>query len=389
MKSKKLVLALSAAAIGGFLLFIGINVLKMDVSLSTTIDFTAPKSSLTGVDIDTGYGQWAVAVNGNVIFKSEDELPIQPTASTTKMILALAVMEKKPFELGDGGETIVITDEMYDKYAWYLNNNGSNTPVYVGEEISEYDALASTLMVSSNNMADSLAIWAFGSLGEYREYAMNMLSKMGLVHTTIGEDASGFSESTTSTAEELATIGNKVLEQPVLAEIVSRSEYEVPVAGELQNTNKLLGELGIIGVKTGYIGEPSGYCLVSGYKVGNNNVTVALLGALSREQSFDDSRTIVESLHTQLVEQVIVPKDTVVGYYDSWWAGKVSISTVDEVSDVVYEDLAGELKMNGINGELIVSSLDNSYEAAVKTEEFALEPSFWQKILHVFGWRAE
>ena len=65
--------------------------------------------------------QWAVAVDGRVV-ASGVNTKIQPTASTTKMILALAIMEKKPFEKDSDGETITITQEMYDRYAWYIAN---------------------------------------------------------------------------------------------------------------------------------------------------------------------------------------------------------------------------------------------------------------------------
>ena len=372
-----------------FLFFIVIKIAVMDTTLSVLVDFTLPKSTFTGINYGTNYGQWAVAVNGSVIAKSAENLPNHPTASTAKMILALAVMKERPFDLGELGETITITDEMYDRYVWYINNNGSNTAVVRGEEISEYDALASILMASSNNMADSLAIWAFGSIDQYKNYASRMLKEMGLTHTVIGEDASGYSESTTSTADELAVLGTKVLAQPVLAQIVGMREYEVPVAGVIHNSNKLLGELGIVGVKTGYIGDSSGYCLVSGYTIEQSNVVVALLGAPTREQSFDDSKTLINELQSQLISQMVIPDNVAIGFYDSWWTGLIPITTTEGKKDIVYEELNPYLEMDEYEGKLIVSSHNSYYEVPVKTEEFQIEPSLWQKLLHVFGWKAE
>lgn len=374
---------------GGFLGFVLIRIMTMDTNLSVLVDFTLPESTFTGINYNTGYGQWAVAINGSVIAQSAETLPNHPTASTAKMILALAVMKERPFNLGELGETITITDEMYDRYVWYINNNGSNTVVARGEEISEYDALASILLASSNNMADSLAIWAFGSIGQYKSYSSRMLKEMGLTHTIIGDDASGYSNSSTSTADELAIIGAKVLAQPVLAQIVGMSEYEVPVAGVIHNSNKLLGELGIVGVKTGYIGDSSGYCLVSGYTIEQSNVTVALLGAPTREQSFDDSRALVRELQSQLISQMVIPDGVAIGFYDSWWTGLIPITTVEGKKDVVYGELNPYLEMDEYEGKLIVSSHSSYYEVPVRTEEFQIEPSLWQKFLHVFGWKAE
>ena len=70
-----------------------------------------------------------------------------------------------------------------------------------------------------------------------------MLNEWGITDTTIGADASGFSESTTSTTEELAKIGAKVLENPVLAEIVGRAQYEVPVAGVIEIRTSYWGKM--------------------------------------------------------------------------------------------------------------------------------------------------
>jgi hypothetical protein len=33
------------------------------------------------------------------------------------------------------------------------------------------------MLKSSNNMADSLAIWAFGSISEYQKYATEMIKR--------------------------------------------------------------------------------------------------------------------------------------------------------------------------------------------------------------------
>lgn len=361
--------------------------------LDTKIDLvtTYKISDIQSPEIDfvSGYGQWAVAINGATVLNSADNLEIRPTASTAKMILALAVMEKKPFELGESGEMITIDTEMYNKYLWYASHNGSNTQVVLGEEISEYDALASALLASSNNMADSLAIWAFGSVDEYRSYATEMLLRIGANNTTIGKDASGYDESTVSTAENLAKIGDAVLKQPVLAEIVGRTEISIPVAGVIKNTNKLLGTNGIIGVKTGYIGAASGYCLVSGYKEGLENITVALLGAPTRQKSFDDSLTIVNEMQEKVKSREIVTENEEVGYFESWWLGKIPITTLDKVDGVVVSEPEINLKMNDFDGELEINVRETNYKVNVKSEKYEKEPNFWQRFLGVFGWRQE
>ncbi|MBR3269821.1 D-alanyl-D-alanine carboxypeptidase [Candidatus Saccharibacteria bacterium] len=387
MKKTKIIILAVVTAIFVFVIFVGVRMANLDIKIDLVTTYEISEVEKPAIDFATGYGEWTVALNGSVVSKSAETLEIRPTASTAKMILALAVMEKKPFELGSVGETITINQEMYQKYTWYILNNGSNTRVRVGEEISEYDALASALLASSNNMADSLAIWAFGSLDEYKNYATEMLSRIGALNTKLGVDASGYDESTVSTAEDLAKIGDAILKQPVLAEIVGRAEMNVPVAGLIKNTNKLLGTDRIVGIKTGYIGDPSGYCLVSGYKEGSENVTVALLGAPTRQKSFDDSLVIIKQAQEKIKTRELVTENQEVGYFESWWLGKIPITALDKIDGVIVSDPEIYLEMEDFDGNLKIVTKETEYNAKVKSEEFKKEPSLWERFLGVFGWR--
>lgn len=97
--------------------------------------------------------KYAVAVDDNLVYTSSDAP--QPIASTAKMVLALMIMEKHPFSLPDTGEIITITPEFYQIYQQVAAEGGSYVPVEEGETLSEYDALAGTLIASANNLADS------------------------------------------------------------------------------------------------------------------------------------------------------------------------------------------------------------------------------------------
>ena len=378
----KVVLTLFVAIIA----LIGFRMATMGADLSLVTTATLPEGvSLESIGEGVSGVKWAGAIDGDVIV-GKDEKKVQPTASTTKMILALMIMEKKPFKHGEIGEDIVITKEMYDKYGWYLMHDGSNSQVKIGEKISEYDALVSTMLVSSNNMADSLAMWAFGSISEYQKYANQTLKDWGFENTTIGsKDASGYDEGTTSTAADLARIGYRVMLNPVLAEIVGLETAEVPVAGKLVNTNKLLGKSRIVGVKTGYIGDPSGYCIVTAYRTEKHIYTVSLLGSETRSDSFDENLAIVKGLQKQLVDISIVKRGDEVGYYDSWWSGRISLKASENFSDVNYAGAENSIEI--VSDKLSIKIGENEYEIALDVPEFSREPSFIQRFLHVFGWK--
>ncbi len=371
---------------GVFALFIIVKMTTVDTSIDFSFDYVAPTIEYSGIDFDSASERWAVSLNGKTVANKNGEV-VAPTASTAKMIMALAVMEVKPFELGSKGETITINAEQYERYSWYISHNGSNSKVVQGEEISEYDALASALIVSSNNMADGLAIWAFGSLETYAEYANEMVKRLGATNTTIGVDASGFDLSTTSTASDLALIGEAVLKQPVLAEIVNTKELEIPVAGKLVNTNRLVGENGMLGIKTGYIGDESGYCLVSGYKEGNELVTIAMLGSPDRNTSFDETEEVVSKAREAITVRELVRANEKVAHYSSWWLGEIPVMTEGDISGVAVSEISYDLDME--SKTMTLNMRETSYSTSVKVEDFAQKPSLKQRFLHVFGWKAE
>lgn len=363
--------------------------INTELQLSTNYEFPVSES-VAGINVNAR--DFAVAIDGKIVagnnYKS-GVATILPTASTAKMILGLMVIEQKPFELGETGETITISDEMYQRYVWYYNNGGSNTKVELNEEISEYDALASVFLASSNNMADSLAIWAFGSLDSYREYATAKLKEWGLTNTTIGEDASGFSDSTTSTADELALTASRLMDNSVLAEIVSTKSREVPVAGLIENTNGILGQLGIIGVKTGFIGDASGYCLITAYRQNGHVVTVSLMGASTREESFEESLKIVSAVQEASKDTRLLSHGQTVGHYDSWWTGRVDIKAAEDFDEMLWNEAEREanLEMDGKEGQLILRINGSEYNVKVEADEYEAKPSLLDKIRHIFGWK--
>ena len=390
-KKKLIIITTIGVVVVGFFTWFLIKFFTLDTTIQVFSKYSFPESRAVSGERDIEARDYAIAVDGvTVTGKSLDagELYTQPTASTAKMILGLAVMREKPFAETEVGEIITIDEEMYNRYLWYVNHGGSNTRVRVGEEISEYDALVSVFLASSNNMADSLAIWAFGSIDAYREYASSMLAEMGLTQTTIGEDACGFSDTTTSSASDLAILGEKVMRDPVLAKIVGTKSYEVPVAGLIENTNKILGDYGISGVKTGYIGDASGYCLISGYTEGEHVVTVSLLGAPTRAASFDESLELVKGAQDTITKTKLASVGQIIGYYDSWWTGPVNIKTASDFEELLWEeaDKESDLKMDGADGKLEVKISNNTYSINVKADDYNPAPSFWERVMRVFGW---
>ncbi|HEY5441984.1 MAG TPA: serine hydrolase, partial [Candidatus Saccharimonadales bacterium] len=167
-------------------------------------------------------GQSAVGIVGSSILATHNAQTPVPTASTAKLITALVVLREKPLSLGQQGPIITLTAADAALYSSYMAQGGSVVPVVASEQISEYQMLQAIMLPSANNMADSLAIWAFGSLHDYNVAATAYLNQLGLTHTHVGSDASGFAPTTTSTAHDLVRLGELAMQNPVLSQVVGQ-----------------------------------------------------------------------------------------------------------------------------------------------------------------------
>jgi D-alanyl-D-alanine carboxypeptidase (penicillin-binding protein 5/6) len=90
-------------------------------------------------------------------------------------------------------------------------------------------------------------------------------------------DPSGLDPSTTSTAADQVRLGMAAMQMPALAAITAESTAVVPVAGVVRNTNALLGQDGIVGLKTGSTQAAGGCLLVAAWQEvnGHNTLIVA------------------------------------------------------------------------------------------------------------------
>jgi D-alanyl-D-alanine carboxypeptidase (penicillin-binding protein 5/6) len=73
---------------------------------------------------------------------------------------------------------------------------------------------------------------------------------LGMSHTTY-TDPSGYDPGTVSTALDQLRLARVVAEDHTLAAMMATRRYWLPVAGEVANTNTLLGHDGFTGMKTG------------------------------------------------------------------------------------------------------------------------------------------
>lgn len=280
--------------------------------------------------IDTGsaptitwpsYGQSAIGTSeGGVLATYSEQTPV-PIASITKIITSLVVLEKKPIAPGQTGPTITLTTEDAVRYNQYFMAGGSIARSEAGMKVTEYQMMQAALINSANNYADSLAIWAYGSMDEYLVAANAFLKKHDLQHTKVA-DATGFSPGSVSTASDLVIIGSLALKNPIIADIVSQQTATINGMGTLYNTNLLLGSEGVIGMKTGTTDE-AGSCLLYAVKapIGSESVTLvgATLGAPSHPMLARDIQTALAGIKSGFKEVTFAKKGQPLATYTTPW----------------------------------------------------------------------
>lgn len=337
-------------------------------------------------------GQAAVgAASYGVLASSGPQLP-QATASIAKVVLSLCVLQKYPLEVGQAGPSFTIGDADVAFYNGAVSQDGSRLPVTLGEQLTEYQALQALLLPSANNIAESLALWVFGSQSAYAAYANQYLQQNGLTQTHIGNDASGYDPSTTSTATDLTRLGLLAAQNATIMEIASQSHADLPVAGTVYNYDTLLGTQGVTGLKTGNNNaDPGAFLFTANVPVGSSSVAVsgAVMGAPSLNQALTSSKTIIASLGGAFEQVPIARRQQVVGQMQTAWGSNTPILTSSRLQLIRWKGRAlrehHTLNETDVTkqvdiGSLYVTSGTNRTSTVLQLKRPVYGPSVWWRL---------
>jgi D-alanyl-D-alanine carboxypeptidase (penicillin-binding protein 5/6) len=263
-----------------------------------------------------------------------------------KVITALCVLSKKPLAPGQQGPAITLSQRDTQIYDSYFAKNGSIVPVRAGETISEYQAFEGMMLPSADNLADTLAIWAFGSLDNYVTYANAYVNKLGLSQTTVA-DASGLSQNTASTAHDLVLLGIQAIKNPALAAVVNEQLATIPVAGTVYNY--LLGTDGVIGIKTGNTDEAGGCLLFAASRsIKGRTLTVvgAVMGAPDYSTAIKDSQPLIAASDNGFELRKVVSAGSVVGKFSAPWGASADAVVLNDLSLLVWKGATPAARTN-------------------------------------------
>lgn len=257
-------------------------------------------------------------------------------ASITKVITSLVVLDAKPIRVGSNGPTLTFGAYDVERYRHHLYNNGSNKPVWSGLALSQRTVLEAVLMSSANNYAESLAVWAFGSIDAFVDRATRWLAVHGM-HDTRVVEPSGIKHGNVSTTADLLILGRLALANPIISDIVAQSSRTVEGLGVLENSNRLIGQLGIDGIKTGRL-EFHNLLFSADIDIGGHTVTVvgAVMGADDRGERDRSVRRLVQSMRDGFEERELVAAGTLIGTYTTQWGDTARAVTASSASALVW-----------------------------------------------------
>ncbi|MGN6190114.1 MAG: D-alanyl-D-alanine carboxypeptidase family protein [Conexibacter sp.] len=246
------------------------------------------------------HGQGAYVLDGGRPAASPHQRPV-PIASVAKVMTAYVVLEHHPLHAGENGPLFAVSPEDVVDTDARRRGGQSVVDVRAGEQLTERDALMAILLPSANNVSLLVARQVSGSVPAFVAEMNRTARALGMSHTTY-TDPSGYDDRTVSTALDQLRLAQVVAGDETLAAMMATRSYRLPVAGEVTNTNALLGHDGFVGMKTGSR-EAAGGCLmfraVWSTESGHRGVVGVVLG-----QRGDDLIDAGLSAAGQLVERL-------------------------------------------------------------------------------------
>lgn len=336
-----------------------------------------------------GSAALSVAGMGGALASSADASSI---ASITKVVTALLVLDRMPLALGESGPEYSFTAADRTRYWQYRANGESALDVPVGGTLTQYQMLEGMLIGSANNYADRLASGLWPSDAVFAAAAREWLSAHGVGGVTI-VDPTGIEPGNSATPEALLTLADRALSSPVIAEIVRKPAVDLPGAGTVENSNPLLADPGVVGIKTGTLDR---YSLLSAKEIVLGDTTVrmyaAVLGQPDAAARDAASRALYAQLEQELQLRPSVTAGTLAGQVVTEWGETVDVVTAEDASVVLWNGraatTASEFSLGGAGqaGDVVGAlSVSGPLDRATVDLELAEElegPSAWWRLTH-------
>ncbi len=305
--------------------------------------------------------------SGQVLFANEADSE-RPPASTAKVLISLTLVDiltdLEQVVTVEEGDTVDITVF-------------SNAQLATGDEVTVEELLYGLMLPSGNDAARALARVAGQTLdpnsdepqATFLDAVNAKAAELGAANTVILSPAGEDTEGQHTTARDLAILAAALLDNELLATIVATQAHDMQVDGPdprtvlLENTNTLLSEDGIFGVKTGSTPD-AGACLVTGAQFsGSSRVVIVVLGSdltynadgqVTADKRYDDTLAIIRAVPEEYTWVDLNSANSIAGlsveaaaWQVTFRQGSELVVPKDQVEEITYQMVLGPTAESG------------------------------------------
>lgn len=259
-----------------------------------------PRSTSATIQVPdvTAQGVYAYDLNTGIELFARNEHERMPIGSVVKVVTALVTV--KHANLDD--EVVIIESDLVDDPSY------SNMSLQAGDTLTVSQLLYGLLIPSGSDGADALARHVGGiitgsddQIAQYDGFMREMnqfIAEQGLENTRFTNPHGLDAPNNYSTAYDISILSGLLMQNETLARIVGEPGYSFVSVGpearqyQEQTTNQLLGQNGVVGIKTGSTGDAGG-CVVLARQANDGNSTV-ITAVLGSDLTYDGNSSIVE-----------------------------------------------------------------------------------------------
>jgi D-alanyl-D-alanine carboxypeptidase len=234
----------------------------------------------------SAYGVYAMDIDlGEELLSKNSETKLA-MASTTKIMTALVAAS-----YFKSGQVLTVPKEALV--------GGSSMDLVAGEQMTFRSLLYGMMLNSGNDAAYTIAYNYTGGLSNFIDQMNQKAIQMGLKNTHFQNPAGFDNPGHYTSASDMAQIAKTFTHDALLAKIVATKSTSVLSFDKsqqhlLNNLNKLLGQDGVVGIKTGTT-EASGENLVTLVERDGHRILIVLLNSKDR---FTETKQIINWIFT-------------------------------------------------------------------------------------------
>lgn len=278
--------------------------------------FATPLYAALNVDVDCTSACLINSKTGKVLFAKEATRPMYP-ASCTKIAFALyaikfyqPLFQKRIVASNNSLKSLSEEQKGKNNYSihpsYILVKDASHMGLKVGEEMSFYELLEATMVVSADDGSNVIAeVMGNGSIDKCVSDVNRYMQSLGLTSTHFTNPHGLHHPNHLSTALDLAKLSKEAMKDPLFQTMAKKPRFVRPKTNKqasvpLQSTNRLLVKgtsvyyEPTIGIKTGYHSR-AGHCVVAAAEKDDRSLIAVVLQAKNRDGRFIDAKKLFQA----------------------------------------------------------------------------------------------